>query len=205
MTGMLFDPPEHVVHELPALERVAKGLAAEGYHSHDGLKEPDSGPWRARIAEPEPAKGYLRWHGDDDARAAVYGNRSQLKSGVDKEAMRKRGEMVERSFAVILDRGGMRRPWLRGRENVQKRYLTHIAGFNLGILMRVLFGQGTPREAPSARSATLFVVQTDSALAFIVISDIHGETAMLAAISFPRPYDRKRLRHRAASASRHCL
>ncbi|WBO24270.1 hypothetical protein PBT88_09295 [Sphingomonas abietis] len=32
--------------------------------------------------------------------------------------MRKRGEMVERSFAHVLDRGGMRRAWLRGRENL---------------------------------------------------------------------------------------
>ncbi len=28
--------------------------------------------------------------------------------------MRKRGELVERSFAHVLDRGGMRRAWLRG-------------------------------------------------------------------------------------------
>ena len=75
--------------------------------------------------------------------------------------MRKRSEMVERSFAHVLDRGGMRRAWLRGRENVHKRYLIHVAGFNLGILMRALFGSGTPREAASAKSAILFVIQFD--------------------------------------------
>src|ERR1700730_5394978 len=42
--------------------------------------------------------------------------------------MRKRGEMVERSFAHVLERGGVRRTWLRGRENVHKRYLVHVAG-----------------------------------------------------------------------------
>jgi transposase len=61
--------------------------------------------------------------------------------------MRKRGEIVERSFAHVLERGGMRRTWLRGRQNVHKRYLVHVAGYNLGILMRALFGAGTPREA----------------------------------------------------------
>jgi hypothetical protein len=61
--------------------------------------------------------------------------------------MRKRGETVERSFAHVLERGGMRRTWLRGRQNVHKRYLVHDAGYNLGILMRALFGAGTPREA----------------------------------------------------------
>jgi hypothetical protein len=72
--------------------------------------------------------------------AAVYGNRNRLKSGFGKEAMRKRCEIVERSFAHVLERGGMRRAWLRGRENVHKRHLVHVAGYNLGILMRALFG-----------------------------------------------------------------
>ena len=70
--------------------------------------------------------------------------------------MRKRGEMVERSFAHVLERGGMRRTWLRGRENVHKRYLLHVAGFNLGILMRALFGCGTPRETAAIRNAVVF-------------------------------------------------
>ena len=36
---------------------------------------------------------------------AVYANRARLKSGVGRNAMRKRSEMVERSFAHVLDRG----------------------------------------------------------------------------------------------------
>jgi hypothetical protein len=38
------------------------------------------------------------------------------------------------------------------------------------------------REAASARRALLFVVQTDSALAIVVISAIDGQTAMLVII-----------------------
>ena len=64
-----------------------------------------------------------------------------------KEAFKLRAEIVERSFAHNLDRGGMRRTWLRGRENVHKRYLLHVAGHNLSLLMRKLIGAGTPREA----------------------------------------------------------
>jgi transposase len=68
------------------------GLVADkGYYSRDVLKEQDGGPWKTRIAEPRPSNGYLRWHGDDEARAAVYANRNRLRSGVGKEAMRKRG------------------------------------------------------------------------------------------------------------------
>ena len=131
----------------PTSEDPCDLVADKGYHSRDVLKGLDDGPWKTRIAEPRPSKGYSRWHGDDEARAAVYGNRNRLKSGVGKEAMRKRGEIVERSFAHVLERGGMRRTWLRGRENVHKRYLVHVAGYNLGILMRALFSAGTPREA----------------------------------------------------------
>ena len=163
----------------PTPEAPCDLVADKGYHSRDGLKGLDGGAWRSRIAEPTPANGYLRWHGDDEARAAVYGNRGRLKSGVGKEAMRKRGEMVERSFAHILDRGGMRRAWLRGRENVHKRYLIHVAGFNLGILMRAMFGQGTPREAADAQSAILFVVQADSAMVIVMIAEIDGKMAAL--------------------------
>ena len=72
-----------------------------------------------------------------DARRAVYNNRMRLRSGVGKQAMRHRAERVERTFAHILDRRGLRRTWLRGRENVHKPYLIHVAWHNLGLLMRL--------------------------------------------------------------------
>ena len=39
----------------------------------------------------------------------------------------------------------MRRVHLRGRENIEKRYLVHVAAFNLGLLLRTMIGFGTPR------------------------------------------------------------
>jgi hypothetical protein len=47
---------------------------------------------------------------------------------------------------------------LRGHENVHKRYLVHVARYNLGILMRALFGAGTPREAANVRVAFLLLI-----------------------------------------------
>ena len=44
-------------------------------------------------------------------------------------------------------RARARRTWLRGRETVAKRYLVHIAAYNLGLVMRALLGAGTPRAA----------------------------------------------------------
>jgi hypothetical protein len=55
--------------------------------------------------------------------------------------------LVERSFAFILDIGGLRRTWLRGVENVEKRYLIQVAAHNLGLVIRHRFGAGTPRQA----------------------------------------------------------
>ena len=169
----------------PTLDEPCALVGDKGYHSRERLKELDGGVWKTRIAEPKPANGYLRWHGDEAARQAVYANRSRLKSEVGREALRMRGEMVERSFAHVLDRGGMRRAWLRGRENIHKRYLVHVAGFNLGILMRALFGYGTPREAASTRSAHLFVIQIEIALVIVMIGDIDGELAMLVIVVAP--------------------
>src|ERR687894_944382 len=135
-----------VVGAAPTPEDPADLVADKGYHSRDGLKGLEDGAWKSRIAE-KKVRGVHRWHGDEAARRAVYNNRARLRSEVGKQAMRQRAELVERSFAHILDRGGMRRTWLRGRENVHKRYLIHVAGHNLGLLMRLLIGAGTPKEA----------------------------------------------------------
>ena len=121
------------------------------------------------IAEPKQP-GFSRWHGDDKARVAVYANRTRLGSRAGRQAMRRRAEIVERSFAHNLDRGGMRRTWLRGRENVHKRYLAHVAGHNLGILMRLLIGAGTPREAAARALAYLCFVCTEKAAAIILVA-----------------------------------
>ncbi|MGH7074514.1 MAG: transposase [Stellaceae bacterium] len=108
---------------------------------------------------------------------------ARLKSAIGRETMRRRGELVERSFAHVLDRGGMRRAWLRGRENVHKRYLIHVAGFNLGVMMRALHGQGTPREAAEALTVFVFAVRIDAMLAFGLIAFVGGGGHALAIIA----------------------
>ncbi|MDO9714526.1 hypothetical protein, partial [Paracraurococcus lichenis] len=109
-------------------------------HSREVLKTLDDRRRKPRIAEPKH-NGFSRWHGDDAARRAVVNNRTRLLSGVAHVAFKLPAEVVERSFALILDCDGMRRAWLRGRENLHKRYLIHVAGYNLGLIMRLLTGQ----------------------------------------------------------------
>ena len=171
----------------PTAEEPAELVADKGYHSRDGLKDLEDGPWKSRIAEKKVA-GVSHWRGDEDARRAVYNNRARLRSGVAREAFKLRAELALRSFALTLDRGGMRRAWLRGRENLRKRYLVHVAGYNLGLIMRLLVGAGTPREFLAGASAHLLLLATADGTVFVILfTATDSETAMLAVCFKPEP------------------
>ena len=49
----------------------------------------------------------------------------------------------------------MRRTHLRGHPNILKRLLIHVAGFNLGLMMRKLFGLGKPRSLQDGLAAAV--------------------------------------------------
>ena len=161
----------------------AELIADKGYHSRDGLKDLEDSAWKNRISEPMP-NGILRWKGDDDAKRAYYNNRARLLSGVARQAFKLRAELVERSFALILDRGGMRRAWLRGQGNLQKRYLVHISGYNLGLIIRLLTGFGTPRRWADANIGIIWWRypidnQTDVVLGYLLVIDGPNQAALL--------------------------
>jgi transposase len=158
----------------PCAQRPAELIADKGYHSRAVLKGLADGPWQTRITEPKP-KEVQRWRGDREARRAVYGNRARLRSGIGKEGLALRAEKVERSFALTLDRGCLRRTHLRGRENVQKRYFVHVAAYNLGLVMRLLLGAGTPKEL-AARGAGLLCL-FDPGVGLVVILILPPVTA----------------------------
>jgi transposase len=94
---------------------------------------------------------------------AVLAARRSVKSKSGKELLRRRGMHIERSFAHILDCGGMRRATLRGWENLNKRYKLAAAFYNLSQLMRKLFGFGTPKQL--AALGRLFFIQLSWLLA----------------------------------------
>jgi hypothetical protein len=91
--------------------------------------------------------------------------------------------VVERGFAPILDRGGLRRAWLRGRENLHKRYLIHVAGYNLGLILRLLIGAGTPREFRARVSAYLAVAVTPAGGLFALLIVVAGDLTVALAVS----------------------
>jgi transposase len=119
----------------------------KGYHSNEVML--DIGAMGIRTYISEPDRGRRNWEGKHEARDAVYANRRRIKGERGKELLRRRGELVERSFAHTYETGNMRRTHLRGHDNILKRLLIHVAG----LLMRHLFGMGTPRSLQSGGAA----------------------------------------------------
>jgi transposase len=72
--------------------------------------------------------------------------RQAVSSENGKALLRQRGQHVERAFCHLLDHGGLRRATLRGLANLSKRYLMGALAFNLSLLLRTLFGLGTPKQ-----------------------------------------------------------
>jgi hypothetical protein len=170
------------VEAAPSAEAPAELVADKGCHSREVLKSLDDGPWKTRITEPG-RDGFLHWHGDDDARRAVVNNRTRLLSDVAREAFRLLTEVVERGFALVLDRGGMRRTWLRGRESLHKCYLIHVSGYNLGLIMRLLTGARAPREFRARVSACFAAVVTPTGGLFVFLIVVAGNQTAAIALS----------------------
>jgi transposase len=126
MPDTLANAIEHLtaVDAAPTPEAPAELIADKGYHSRDALKALDGGPWKSRISEPH-RDGFSLWHGDDAARRAVYNNRTRLLSAVARQAFKLRAELVERGFALILDRGGMVHAALRRDAQSCARSMCH--------------------------------------------------------------------------------
>src|SRR6516225_8609300 len=121
----------------------AQAVADKGYHSNDTLVALKEAEVRAYISEPD--RGQRQWKDKPEAQAAVYSNRRRIQGEHGKRLLRQRGELLERSFAHAYETGGMRRVYLRGRDNVLKRVLIHVGALNLSLVMRKLVGKGTPR------------------------------------------------------------
>lgn len=162
------------------LEPLSEIVADKGYHSNAtilGLRQA-----QARTYIPEPRRPNRNWDGKAEERKAVYANRRRVRGNYGKRLLKKRGELIERSFAHCYETGGMRRIFLRGTENVLKRLLIHVGAFNLSLIFRQKLGAGTPRELRNHGGKLLFVV-------WIVGIDPRSTLETLA--DQPRPFPRR--------------
>ena len=141
---------------------VREAVADKGYNKAETLVECEASQVRTYIPE---RQGKRRTWTDKPAgqQEAVYGNRRRCRGDRGKRLQRWRSERVERSFAHICETGGGRRSWIRGVMEAGKRYLIQAAAHNLGVVMRKLFGIGTPRSLQGS-SALIFCLAARRAL-----------------------------------------
>ena len=144
MIETLITASEQIEAVLPESEGIREVVADKGYYSTERMVDMEQIGLRSYVSEPKQRR--RRWRGDNEARAAVYGNRRRIRGKRGKELLRRRGELLERPFAHLYETGRMRRTYLRGRKNILKRILIHVSALNLGLMMRSIFGIGTPRS-----------------------------------------------------------
>src|SRR6266852_4063840 len=127
------------------LNGIEELVTDKGYHSSAVVQRVKSYEVRSYIPE-KKQKGRRDWQGKRAEQQAVYENRRRVRGAYGKSLLRRRGELIERSFAHCYETGGMRRCHLRGRQNILKRQLIHVGAFNMSLILRKLLGAGTPRE-----------------------------------------------------------
>jgi transposase len=126
---------------------IKEAVADKGYHAAKQLTAVNE-TLGIRSYVPEPTRqGPWKWGDRTEAeRHAVTGNHRRVRGERSKKLQRQRSELTERTFAHVCETGGARRCWLHGMLKVSKRYLLQVAARNLGLIMRKLFGMGTPRS-----------------------------------------------------------
>ena len=172
-------------------------VADKGYHSGAVVERVKSYGVRSYIPERQQ-KGRRNWEGKAGQQQAVYANRRRVQGNYGKSLLRRRGELVERSFAHCYDTGGMRRTHLRKHNNILKRQLIHVAGFNLSLIFRRLLGAGTPREWNNlGRMLFLFLLSL-----FIRRHEFHRHCRSIILRSRPAPTEVPSIAARSKSCRR---
>ncbi len=147
------------VDAAPTAEDPAECVTDKGYHSRAVLNGLGQRPVEDadRRAQGEGLRALARRRG---GAAGGHQQPDPAVIGGGQRSLQVRAEIVERSFAHNLDRGGMRRTWLRGRENVHKRYHASRRLPQPLVADGQLIGAGTPREAVAGGYGGIFVLLT---------------------------------------------
>jgi len=126
-------------------QAVEEAVGDKGYHKTESLEWLAEAGVRTYIPE-KRERGQRRWRNWTAQQNQAYrANRRRTQGVRGRRLLRRRGELVERSFAHVCETGGARRAWLRGTEEISKYYQLRALAFNLGVLLRSLFGIGKPR------------------------------------------------------------
>lgn len=158
---------------------VAELVRDRGYHDNGLSSECAAAGVRTYI--PERKQQTRRWTDKPPEQAAAFrANRRRVRGARGRRLSRRRSEVVERTFAHVCETGGGRRTWLRGLVNVRKLHLLRSAAYNLGLLLRQVWGMGKPRSweaggaAAVAAAAALVAASGDALDAWGVLTTVLG-------------------------------
>ena len=148
---------------------VCELVADKGYHDNRLLAHCQE--WQIRTYIPERRQKKRCWTNKPiEYERAFRANRRRVRSKKGRQLNRWRSERCERTFAHVCETGGGRRTSLRGVINVSKIHLLRCAAYNLGLLLRKVWGMNKPRNqdaGPKGRFLPAFVL----VLAVCVIAD----------------------------------
>jgi transposase len=125
---------------------IEEAAADKGYHKIETLADFQKMGYRTYIPERDQPHDHSWIDKPAGHEKAYRANRRRVRGTRGKRLQRLRSERVERSFAHVCETGAGRRSWLRGVAKIAKRYLMQVAAHNLGLVMRRVFGIGTPRS-----------------------------------------------------------
>ncbi len=129
--------------------KIAEAVMDKGYHDNGllaGLAERG-----VRTYIPERRQKSRCWTDKPvEYEQAFRANRRRVRGNKGRQLNRWRSERCERTFAHVCETGGGRRAWLRGQTNVSKVHTLKCAAYNLGLLLRTIWGYCKPRNAKAA-------------------------------------------------------
>ena len=136
---------------------IAELVADKGYHDNRLLAQCEE--WRIRTYIPERRQKKRCWTNKPPEYERTFrANRRRVRSEKGRRLNRWRSERCERTFAHICETGGGRRAWLRGLHNVNKVHLLKCAAYNLGLLLRRIWGFRKPRNLDEGAGGPLFAI-----------------------------------------------
>jgi transposase len=135
---------------------IQEAVMDKGYHDNQLLA--DLAQRGVRTYIPERRQKTRRWTDKPvEQEHAFRANRRRVRGKKGRQLNRWRSERCERTFAHVCETGGGRRAWLRGQTNVSKLHTLKCAAYNLGLLLRKVWGLCKPRNAKAA-GAALFLL-----------------------------------------------
>jgi transposase len=131
---------------------IAEVVMDKGYHDNGLLAQLVKREVRTYI--PERRQKNRCWTDKPvEYEAAFRANRRRVQTPKGRQLNRWRSERCERTFAHVCETGGGRRAWVRGQTNVSKTHTLKCAAYNLGLLLRKVWGYCKPRNAKAAGAA----------------------------------------------------